>query len=90
MRQTDKSFARSPIDGRAWRVRASKLEIMANADASDSARVSAACALLDRGWGKPRQTVDQNINDKRSETDWTRDELVAFLNNAAGRAPKTN
>jgi hypothetical protein len=60
-------------------------QIMANADASDSARVSAANSLLDRGWGKPPQTVNQNLGEKRSETDWTRDGLVAFLNDATGR-----
>lgn len=46
-----------------------------------AARVAAANALLDRGWGKPDATV--TINDKRDATDWTRDELVAFLSNTA-------
>jgi hypothetical protein len=51
-----------------------------NAEAPAAARVSAANALLDHGWGKPAQTITQNINDKRSALDWTTDELVAFLN----------
>lgn len=29
---------------------------------SDAARVSAASALLDRGYGKPRQSVDANVS----------------------------
>jgi hypothetical protein len=32
--------------------------IMANADAPATARVSAANAVLDRAWGKPRQDFD--------------------------------
>ena len=51
-----------------------------NAQAPAAARVGAANALLDRGWGKPSQTITQNINEKRSALDWTTDELVAFLN----------
>lgn len=31
--------------------------IMTNADAPPAARVSAATALLDRGWGKPSQPI---------------------------------
>lgn len=39
-------------------------EIAVNADAHPGARVAAACAILDRGWGKPRQDVhvDQTVN----------------------------
>lgn len=33
-------------------------EIMGNGDMKEAARVSAAQALLDRGWGKPAQPVD--------------------------------
>ncbi len=33
-------------------------EIMGNGDMKESARVSAAQALLDRGWGKPTQPID--------------------------------
>jgi hypothetical protein len=61
------------------------IAIMENGDTPPSARVSAACAILDRGYGKPAQTVNQNIDEKRCATDWSRDELVAFLNDATGR-----
>lgn len=33
-------------------------EIMENTEAPHAARVSAACALLDRGYGKPTQTTE--------------------------------
>ena len=35
-------------------------DIMINPKAPAAARISAACALLDRGYGKPLQTVDAN------------------------------
>ena len=35
-------------------------QIMRNPKAPAAARISAACALLDRGYGKPLQTVDAN------------------------------
>ena len=39
-------------------------QITVNEDAHPGARVAAACAILDRGWGKPRQDihVDQTVN----------------------------
>jgi hypothetical protein len=37
------------------------VSIMNNPKASDAARVSAASALLDRGYGKPQQHIDANI-----------------------------
>jgi hypothetical protein len=36
--------------------------IMAEKKAPHSARVAAAQALLDRGWGKPKETVDLTVN----------------------------
>jgi len=33
---------------------------------SEAARVSAACAILDRGHGKPRQMIDANVTGKMS------------------------
>lgn len=42
--------------------------------------VKASAVLLERAWGKAEQTV--TIDDKREATDWTRDELVAFLDDA--------
>jgi hypothetical protein len=38
--------------------------IMEQKEAPPAARVSAACALLDRGWGKPSQTVDMTVRRK--------------------------
>lgn len=35
--------------------------IMQQEEAPPAARVSAAVALLDRGWGKPQQTVDMTV-----------------------------
>lgn len=35
--------------------------IMEQSDAPPAARVSAATALLDRGWGRPAQTVDMTV-----------------------------
>jgi hypothetical protein len=46
-----------------------------------SARVSAATAILDRAYGKPPQETKLTV-EKRSAVDWSRDELVAFLDNA--------
>ena len=39
------------------------VEIATNKQASEGARVSAANALLDRGYGKPTQTVDNKSSD---------------------------
>jgi hypothetical protein len=38
--------------------------------------------VADRLDGKPAQESTVTIDDKRDSTDWTRDELVAFLNDA--------
>ena len=43
--------------------------IMNDADASPSSRVAAATALLDRGWGRPAQTIDAKINSYQSFTE---------------------
>jgi hypothetical protein len=67
------------------------VQVRDDTNAPAAARVGAANALLDRGWGKPAQTVTQIINDKRSTLDWTTDELVAFLRerqSPGDRAPK--
>ena len=58
-------------------------------DAPHGARIAASNALLDRGWGKPAQTMNANVNEKRSATDWTRAELVAFLDNCKRERSKT-
>lgn len=44
--------------------------------------VPAINAVADRLDGKAHQTTELTIDDKRDATDWTRAELVAFLNNA--------
>jgi hypothetical protein len=61
-------------------------EICKSPKCNPGARVSAAVALLDRGWGKPDQTMGLTIVDKRDAADWTRDELVAFLNDSLSRS----
>lgn len=42
--------------------------------------------IADRLDGKPAQESTVTIDDKRDATDWTRDELVAFLNDARARS----
>ncbi len=59
--------------------------IMRHKGAPAAARVSAANAIIDRGYGKPAQTVITD-SEKRDATDWSRNELVAFLNRATERA----
>lgn len=49
--------------------------------------------IADRLDGKPAQESTVTIDDKRDATDWTRDELVAFLNdrrNGSDGAAKAN
>jgi hypothetical protein len=55
------------------------IDVRDNTEAPPAARVGAANAILDRGWGKPAQTITQNINEKRSALDWTTDELVTYI-----------
>jgi hypothetical protein len=38
------------------------VHVMKNVKAPATARIAAASALLDRGWGKPYQTVDSNTH----------------------------
>ncbi len=52
--------------------------VLTKADASDAAIVSAATALLDRGWGRPRQ--DMGIEMKSDES------IAALLEAARKRA----
>ena len=52
--------------------------IMHNPKAPAAARISAACALLDRGYGKPLQTVDaNNVNYVVSDQPMTEEEWAA-------------
>jgi len=41
------------------------IEIMEKDEAAEAARVSAANAVLDRGWGKPKQDMDLNVKSDR-------------------------
>jgi len=58
--------------------------VMSAPDAAPAARVSAATALLDRGWGKPAQTTELTV---RSVAQLTDAELAAI---AAGSGDGTS
>ena len=58
--------------------------IMNSDEAPAAARVSAAQSLLDRGWGKPTQTVDMNV--RKIARELTDDELASI---AAGSGDGT-
>lgn len=51
--------------------------------AAINGELPAIIAIADRIDGKPAQESTVTIDDKRDATDWTRDELVAFLNEQA-------
>lgn len=51
--------------------------IMQQPEAPHAARVSAATALLDRGWGKPQQSVDMTVR-KAIARDLADDELASI------------
>ena len=57
-------------------------EIMRSKQAPAAARVACANSIIDRGHGRPLQTVNSTVTTKHDAADWTRDELVAFLNDA--------
>jgi hypothetical protein len=59
--------------------------IMKNEEQPAAARVAAANAILDRGYGKP--TAEVNLNVKRERTDYTIAELEAIV--AAGSGEGT-
>jgi hypothetical protein len=42
-------------------------------------RVMAANSILDRGWGKPHQTSEVTVTNKRRLLDYTNDELLAIV-----------
>ena len=52
---------------------------VATSGKSESARVSAATALLDRGFGKPTQSSTSDPGDFRKATDYTDAELIAII-----------
>lgn len=68
-----RSLARSHTDAALQTLKA----IMDDAEVNPSARVSAACYLLDRGWGKPKQALVGGDEDDAPIQTVTRVELVA-------------
>jgi hypothetical protein len=53
--------------------------IMSDEKASPAARIAAANALLDRGYGKPSSIVDTHIDENRDVRELTKDELDTLL-----------
>lgn len=43
------------------------VEVMNNPKAQSRSRVSAAQSLLDRGWGKPKETIDHGVTGELAE-----------------------
>jgi hypothetical protein len=52
---------------------------MNNDHAPSAARVGAAIAILDRGWGKPQQTVSANVSVFDQMTDDEQKTMLAAL-----------
>jgi Family of unknown function (DUF5681) len=52
--------------------------IMADEKAPPAARVAASNSILDRGYGRPAQTVNTALEDKRTVTELSYEELVAI------------
>ena len=75
-----RSLARSHTDS-ALRTLAN---VMSAEDAPHSAKVSAAVALLDRGWGKPAQTVDMTVR-KQIAKELSDDELADIATRSSER-----
>ena len=57
------------------------LSVMTNTEAPAAARVSAAAHILDRGYGKPQQSIVNTIRDARRLTDA---ELYAYIIETSG------
>lgn len=53
-------------------------EIPIKSDIPWPARLAGANELMNRGYGKPAQTVEVDVNDKRDITDWSTEELEAL------------
>jgi hypothetical protein len=58
------------------------VNVMENHKAPPAARVSAAMAILDRGWGRPSQPVQAEISIFERLTNEERDALIAALESA--------
>ena len=52
---------------------------MADQKAPSAAKITAAIAVLDRGWGKPQQTVSANVNIFDQMTDDEQKTMLAAL-----------
>lgn len=65
------------------------VEVMSDPGTSPAARVAAACALLDRGFGKPAQslTLEADEAERQSIYLYSDAELVAMLTRAGHRPP---
>ena len=59
-------------------------DICEDMEAPPAARVTAAQALLDRGWGKPTQPIDANVNIFDRLTEHEQAGLLAALDAIAG------
>lgn len=87
-RKSDKPFAdalrmelnAAGEDHKALRAIARNLILLAQKEEKEA--LPAINAIADRLDGKPAQESTVTIDDKRDATDWTRSELVAFLNEA--------
>lgn len=55
---------------------------------NDRHAVAAAVAILDRGYGKPQQTVENNVNVTIRADELSDDELAKLVGVGAGRQPK--
>lgn len=55
------------------------LRVMNDEQATGNGRVSAACALLDRGWGCPSRQVHMEMNLERTVQELSDRELVAIV-----------
>ena len=64
------------------------VKVLENESTSPGAIVSAAQALLDRGWGKAEATVNMNV--KRDAKELTDDELAAIATNTQNVAHVTH
>ncbi len=73
-------------DHKALRQIARNLILLASKE--EMAALPAISAIADRMDGKPAQESTVTIDDKRDASDWTRDELVAFLRDAADGSPR--
>lgn len=94
-RKSDKPFAealrmelaKAGDDHKALRAIAKNLIDLAQK--SELAALPAINAIADRLDGKPAQESTVTIDDKRDATDWSREELVAFLRDTAADSAGT-